>query len=188
VECVSAIRNLFDSNHGATSDGAQGFSCFICGRQKKAADDLRPIGDSCMHNCVLAAIDLNDEGWRVPLLAGAEQARRFGSKPVVLTVVREVEPILSSTTGPLAYEMIGADMERQLAACVREAQVDDLKPHLIVTHGESIYALILGVAEGAGADLIVVGSHRPAMKDYLLGTNAGRVVRHAGCSVLVARK
>jgi hypothetical protein len=45
----------------------------------------------------------------------------------------------------------------------------------------------LGVAEEAGADLVVVGSHRPAMKDYLLGTNAARVVRHARCSVLVAR-
>jgi len=47
---------------------------------------------------------------------------------------------------------------------------------------------ILRVAEEAGADLIVVGSHRPAMKDYLLGTNASRVVRHARCSVLVARE
>ena len=43
-----------------------------------------------------------------------------------------------------------------------------------------------GVVEKAEADL-VVGSHRPAMKDYLLGTNAARVVRHAGRSVLVAR-
>jgi universal stress protein F len=33
-----------------------------------------------------------------------------------------------------------------------------------------------------------VGSNRPAMKDYLLGTNASRVVRHARCSVLVARE
>jgi nucleotide-binding universal stress UspA family protein len=44
------------------------------------------------------------------------------------------------------------------------------------------------LAEKAGADLVVVGSHRPAMKDYLLGTNAARVVRHARCSVLVARE
>jgi len=49
------------------------------------------------------------------------------------------------------------------------------------------YAEILGVAEEAGAHLIVVGSHRPAMRDYLLGTNASRVVRHASSSVLVAR-
>jgi nucleotide-binding universal stress UspA family protein len=46
----------------------------------------------------------------------------------------------------------------------------------------------LGVAEEAEADLVVTGSHRPAMKDYLLGTNAARVLRHARCSVLVARE
>jgi nucleotide-binding universal stress UspA family protein len=39
----------------------------------------------------------------------------------------------------------------------------------------------------AEVDLVVVGSHRPTMKDYLLGTNAARVIRHARCSVLVPR-
>jgi nucleotide-binding universal stress UspA family protein len=38
-----------------------------------------------------------------------------------------------------------------------------------------------------GADLIVVGSHRPVMSDYLLGSNAKTIVRHAQCSVLVVR-
>jgi len=51
-----------------------------------------------------------------------------------------------------------------------------------------IYAEILGVAEEAEADLVVVGSHLPAVKDYLLGTNAARVVRHARCSVFDARE
>ncbi|MBT6187404.1 MAG: universal stress protein, partial [Rhodospirillales bacterium] len=30
-------------------------------------------------------------------------------------------------------------------------------------------------------------SHRPALKDYLLGPNAAQVVRHADVSVLVVR-
>jgi Universal stress protein family len=71
---------------------------------------------------------------------------------------------------------------------IRGARASDLNPNILVTHGASIYAEILGVAEEAEADLVVVGSHRPAMKDYLLGTNAARVVRHARCSVLVARE
>ena len=41
--------------------------------------------------------------------------------------------------------------------------------------------------EKGGADLIIIGSHRPAMSTYLLGSNATTVVRHAGCSVLVVR-
>ena len=56
----------------------------------------------------------------------------------------------------------------------------------LVTDSASIYAEILGFVEEAEADL-VVGSHRPMIKDYQLGTNAARVVRHACCSVLVAR-
>ena len=36
-------------------------------------------------------------------------------------------------------------------------------------------------------DLIVMASHRPELKDYLIGPNAARVVRHADCSVQVVR-
>ena len=50
------------------------------------------------------------------------------------------------------------------------------------------YAAILDLAEKIGADLIVMASHRPELKDYLLGPNAARVVRHAECSVMVVRR
>ena len=46
----------------------------------------------------------------------------------------------------------------------------------------------LAEAEDWGADLIVVGSHRPTMATYLLGSNAKTIVRHAKCSVLVVRR
>jgi len=76
----------------------------------------------------------------------------------------------------------------QLVSLIRRVDASDLHPKILVAHGASIYAEILAVAEEANADLIVIGSHRPAMKDYLLGTNASRVMRHARCSVLVARE
>jgi nucleotide-binding universal stress UspA family protein len=137
---------------------------------------------------ILVAIDPNDDsGWRAPLMAGAEQARKFGAELIVLTVLREVEAILNARAGPFAYETIKRELERLLSARVFDAQAHDLRPKLVVTHAESIYSEILGFAEGSEADLIVVGAHRPSMKDYLLGTNAGRIVRHARCSVLVAR-
>ncbi|MCY4311905.1 MAG: universal stress protein [Rhodospirillaceae bacterium] len=46
---------------------------------------------------------------------------------------------------------------------------------------------ILAVAEQTGAELIIIGSHRPGLEDYLLGSTAGRVVRHAASHVLVKR-
>ena len=51
----------------------------------------------------------------------------------------------------------------------------------------TIYEEILRVASETGCDLIVMTSQRPELKDYLLGPNASRVVRHATCSVLVVR-
>ena len=50
-----------------------------------------------------------------------------------------------------------------------------------------IYVEILAEAGEWGADLIVVGSHRPSMSTYLIGSNAKTIVRHASCSVLVVR-
>ena len=46
---------------------------------------------------------------------------------------------------------------------------------------------MINVAKEIKADLIVMASHRPELRDYLLGPNAARVVRHADCSVLVVR-
>ncbi len=50
-----------------------------------------------------------------------------------------------------------------------------------------VYPEVLAEAQDWGADLIVIGSHRPAMSTYLLGSNAKTIVRHAKCSVLVLR-
>ena len=52
----------------------------------------------------------------------------------------------------------------------------------------AVYPEVLAEAEDWGADLIVVGSHRPTMATYLLGSNAKTIVRHAKCSVLVVRQ
>ena len=46
---------------------------------------------------------------------------------------------------------------------------------------------ILDFADDTDNDLILIASHRPGMSDYLLGSTAARVVRHAGCAVHVLR-
>ena len=46
---------------------------------------------------------------------------------------------------------------------------------------------ILNYAENNGADLIIIASHQPGMQDYLLGSTAAKVVRHAKCAVHVLR-
>ncbi len=57
--------------------------------------------------------------------------------------------------------------------------------HIVAT-GRA-YDEILRVADADKASLIVIGAHKPDFKDYLLGPNAARVVRHSSCSVFVVR-
>jgi len=77
--------------------------------------------------------------------------------------------------------------EEALAACAAEAAARDV---LAQTH------LLQGPVEGAlgdlarqiGCDWVVVGTHgHTGLKHTLLGSVAERIVRHAPCSVLVAR-
>lgn len=46
---------------------------------------------------------------------------------------------------------------------------------------------IVAAAQEHKADLIIIASHHPGLANYLLGSTADRVVRHAPMSVLVDR-
>lgn len=56
----------------------------------------------------------------------------------------------------------------------------------VVAMGKT-YEEVLNMAKKDGADLIVVGAHKADIKDYFLGPNAARIVRHSHCSVYVVR-
>ncbi len=51
----------------------------------------------------------------------------------------------------------------------------------------SIYDEVIQYANRANADLIIVSAVRPQLRDYMLGSNASKIVRHAEMSVLVVR-
>ncbi len=61
---------------------------------------------------------------------------------------------------------------------------DDVIP--VITKGHTARTIIDHANEN-GIDCIVIGSHNPGLRDYLLGSTAARVVRHAGCAVHVQR-
>lgn len=46
---------------------------------------------------------------------------------------------------------------------------------------------IIDYADASAVDCIVMGSHKPGLSDYFLGSTAARVVRHASCAVHVHR-
>lgn len=70
-----------------------------------------------------------------------------------------------------------------------QIQADAKDPDAIVRHvvQGSIYEKIMSSADKLDCSLIIIEAHRPDLKDYLLGPNAARVVRHAKQSVYVIR-
>lgn len=62
--------------------------------------------------------------------------------------------------------------------------LDGVTPVLLKGHSART---IIDYAGENGVDCIVMGSHRPGLRDYFLGSTAARVVRHAHCAVHVQR-
>ena len=61
---------------------------------------------------------------------------------------------------------------------------DNVTGHVVEGH---VYRSIIEFADEHEVSCIVMGSHKPGLSDYLLGSTAASVVRHAPCSVHVHR-
>ena len=51
----------------------------------------------------------------------------------------------------------------------------------------AIYDEVINYYEKVNADLIMLSAVRPQFKDYMLGPNASKIVRHSSISVMVVR-
>jgi nucleotide-binding universal stress UspA family protein len=141
-----------------------------------------------MFKDILIPVDLSAESsWSSALPRAVELCQAFGSRLHVLTVVPDFGMTVVAQYFPEEFEHKALEEANEnLHAFVRAHVPDDVQVQHIVGHGV-IYEEILRVADEIDADLILMGSHRPELKDYLLGPNAARVVRHSGRSVLVVR-
>lgn len=141
-----------------------------------------------MFNKILLPIDLGEESSIEKPLAVAERlARDYDAELHVMTVIPTYSLPVVGSYFPKTFEREAMDATKEALKSLLQDRAEDpsrIKGH--VAHG-TIYAEINRVAEVLGCDVIVMASHRPDLKDYLLGPNAARVVRHAGCSVFVVR-
>jgi nucleotide-binding universal stress UspA family protein len=142
-----------------------------------------------MYKTVLLPVDLDQESsWRKALPAAVACCRAFGARLYVMTVVPDFGMSVVAQYFPEGYEKRMLDeANRELDVFVKDRVPVAVAAQPIVGHG-TIYQEILRVAREVGVDLIVLASHRPELRDYLLGPNAARVVRHAEASVLVVRE
>ncbi len=141
-----------------------------------------------MYRKILLSLDPEDAlSLDRALPAAVTLAKAFDSELHVVTVVPDLGYSVVGQYFPkdFADKMVGA-AKQQLRDEVDKRVGGAVPVELHLGQG-SIYSEVLHAAQAVGVDLIVIGAHRPGLKDFLLGPNAARVVRHAGCSVLVVR-
>ena len=90
-----------------------------------------------------------------------------------------------SVAAYLDADIVKEGLERARSELVRKTEnIEGVTAELITGH---TYRTIIDYAAGHGVDCIIMGSHKPGFSDYLLGSTAARVVRHATCAVHVVR-
>ncbi|MDP2696744.1 universal stress protein [Thalassospira sp.] len=141
-----------------------------------------------MYKDILVSVDLDhDESWKKTIPVAIKEAEIFGARLHILTVVPTVGMSMVGQFFPKGYEKKVLDIYNQRLHDFVSAHIPaTLKVQHIIGQG-TIYEVILQMAKKTRCDLIIIGAHRPELKDYLLGPNAARVVRHADCSVMVVR-
>ena len=141
-----------------------------------------------MYKQILVPIDLADTDLAKPAIEAAVTLARSSGGSVRLINVLPMTPVMLAEYVPPDFDVQQkSSAEEALATVAAESGLDPSKLSTVVRQG-GIYHEVLEEAKTFGCDLIVMSSHRPAMKTYFLGSNAGHMVRYAKCSVLVVRK
>jgi nucleotide-binding universal stress UspA family protein len=143
---------------------------------------------AAMYKSILAPVDLAEPATAQPAIEAAIEFANLAGGRVRLINIQSLLPATFMDYVPADFDIKQKEnAEKALAEMVATVKLPDDRKSAVVRIG-GVYPEILAEAKDWGADLIVIGSHRPAMSTYLLGSNATTVVRHAMCSVLVVRK
>jgi len=141
-----------------------------------------------MYKRIILAVDLTDP---IPTPKGLTQAvviAKAGGGELRLVNVQPVIPATFMEYVPVDFDVEQAKRAKDALDAILASIDLPAERKSDAARAGGIYHELLQEASEWGADLIVVGSHRPVMSDYLLGSNAKTIVRHAECSVLVVRE
>ena len=141
-----------------------------------------------MFTQILVPVDLADADLAKSAIETAVSLASASGGSVRLLNVLAMTPVMLAEYVPPDFDaQQRQSAEEALAIIAKEAGIEPKHITTVVRQG-GIYHEVLEEAKAIGADLIVMSSHRPAMRTYFLGSNAGHVVRYAKCSVLVVRQ
>ena len=113
-------------------------------------------------------------------------ARQVGGADAKIHVTHIVNDIPTYAAVEISSDLLARTHKAAEAELAKIAKDNNISTAPDMRHGSPGNG-ILDAAEDFNADLIVIGSHKPGLADYFLGSTAARVVRHAQCPVLVMR-
>ncbi len=133
-----------------------------------------------MYNKILIASALN-QGFSDRALQTAKLLISKDGKIIVAHVMEPVNNVVQS----FVTEDVKTKAHDKIKEMMAERTNDDAIESEIL-HGQAGRE-ISKYAEKIGADCIIIGSHKPGLEDFFLGSTSSRVVRHSKCSVHVLR-
>jgi nucleotide-binding universal stress UspA family protein len=140
-----------------------------------------------MFKHILVPVDLTDTDLAASAIETAVSLAKASGGSVRLLNVLPTTPVMLAEYVPADFDAQQRQSATEaLGIVARESGLDSGRISTTVRQG-GVYHEVLEEAKSWHADLIVMSSHRPAMRTYFLGSNAGHVVRYARCSVLVVR-
>ena len=134
-----------------------------------------------MYNKILIASAL-DQGFSEKALKTAKSLLSENGKIIVAHVMEPVNNVVQS--------FVTEDVKSTAHEKVKNMMAERTNNHIEI-ESEVLYGQpgreISKYAEKIGADCIIIGSHKPGLEDFFLGSTSSRVVRYSKCSVHVLR-
>ena len=139
-----------------------------------------------MFKSIVVPVDTQEpSSWAAILPIAISMVQANQARLTLCTVIPDLRIMMEAEWSVVGYRLMLDNARTRLATLAE--QFPGVAGAQIEVGTGSIWRGIVEIASQAKADLIILASHRPAMKDYLLGANAVSVVRHAPCSVMVVR-
>ncbi|MBO9398837.1 universal stress protein [Shimia sp. R9_2] len=141
-----------------------------------------------MTRTVLAAIDLTQPEDQKAVLTKARQiADLEGMRLSVVTVLPDFRMSVVGTFFSHEHTREMAEGSRvALHKFIEETVGRDAETKHVIRMGKTSEEILI-TAEELDAQVIVMGAHKPNLRDYLIGPNAAQIARHAPCSVYIVR-
>lgn len=136
-----------------------------------------------MYSKILVPVDLSHEDVGEKILKIGKNLCNDDGEIIVMHVVPDIPTYVDTFVPPQIRQETIDQSVKDLSALMKN---NDIKGRVEVLVGIP-HIRILDEARNLSPDLIIIGSHRPGLQDYFLGSTASRIVRHAACSVLVDR-